>query len=483
MKRILISWAIHIGLGILLLGIGVWYLSSIIGDTSLTYSSPASFLQQIGVEDGDVSTANGCFLCGYIQQLFAIMGRGTELFWNSIMSNLWMLMAIGFGIFVLLHTIKYFSDNALSKDVTELGNSEVKFDFKAWFDKVWQTGVRVMIIGVLIGAIGTGGTSALKTVTHITITPVMYIGSQLSIATTDLVSAAQCNIERTTTSDNDILNPVLQPFMCVMGNLNTIILAGAAGGFALMNYTSMDLGGGFFTWLAGLGLVLIFLVLGFRLVFQVLSVVFKLVFIIIFLPLLLAAVAFEQVWGIAKSLGSSALSLVVKSAINIIKISLKISILYAIVFYAADTYFPPKMDGYTSIMPTLVSTPSGQVDTDTQSMSIMAVFTTCEHEALDSDGEMDKDSFKTCFFREKTKVETKYPGAFDFMDDGFEFVLFMIMIYFLYSWIISPEIDKILTPVEKEDFDYGQWIKDIGKTVYSIPEKTYTWIDSKINKS
>ncbi|MCQ2574599.1 MAG: hypothetical protein MJ156_00660 [Alphaproteobacteria bacterium] len=482
MKKILISWAINVGLGLVLLGIGVWYLSSIIGDSSLTYSSISSFLKQIGAQNEDLGSVGGCFLCGYIQQLFSIMGRGTELFWNSIINNLWILMAIGFGIFVLLHTIKFFSDNALSKDVTELSDNEIKFDFHAWFDKVWRTGIRVMVIGVLIGTIGLGGTNALKTVTNITITPVMYIGTQLSMATTNLINESTCTVEETPAGESDILNPVLQPFMCVMGNLNTIMLAGAAGGFALMNYAYMGLGGGMFTWLAGLGLVLIFLVLGFRLVFQVLSVIFKLVFLIIFLPALLAATAFEQVWGLAKGIADSALSMVVKSAVSIIKISLKISVLYAIVYYAADSYFPPRIDGYTSIMPMLMSTPSGTINTDSQSMSVMNVFTKCEQVALSSTGEMNKEKFKQCFLTERQQVEQKYPGAFDFMDDGFEFFLFMIMIYFLYSWILEPKIEKILTVPEKEEFDYGDWVKQLGKTIYSIPEKTYAWI-SKAKKS
>ena len=47
------------------------------------------------------------------------------------------------------------------------------------------------------------------------------------------------------------------------------MLAGAAGGFAMMNYAWLDMGGGAFTWLAGLSLVLMFLIIGFDLFFQI----------------------------------------------------------------------------------------------------------------------------------------------------------------------------------------------------------------------
>nr|MBQ0091667.1 hypothetical protein [Candidatus Enterousia merdequi] len=294
------KWLIEQGLkflfGAIALGVGIWYLSSSIGGASLSYTSVDSFFKQIGVENGDIASANGCFLCGYIGDLFSILGRTTEMFWTKIVSNLWILMAIGFGIFIIFHTLKFFHEQATSKDIKDLTANEPKLDFNKWFDKVWKTGIRVIIAGVLIGAINLSGTASLKAVTHITVTPVMYIGSELSMLATGVISGAQCNMPDVATDSEDILTPVLQPFMCVMGNLNAVMLAGAGGGFALMNYAWLDMGdsgGGIFTWLAGLTLVIMFLVIGFNLFFQILSVIFKLIFIIIFMPLMIGAAAFE----------------------------------------------------------------------------------------------------------------------------------------------------------------------------------------------
>ena len=329
--------------GGIILGIGIWYMASSIGGASLTYSSTDVFLNAIGVRDGNIASANGCFLCGYIADMFSVIGLATEQFWNVMVENLWIVMAIGFGIFLFVYTTQYIFD--AMKTTGKLDESAKKLELKGWFDKVWRQGVRVMIVGVLIGALGMGGTTALRTITSITITPVMFIGAQLSMAATGVADAATCMPTDILSGTNDILNPVLAPFMCVMGNLNSVMLAGAAGGFALMNYSWMGLGGGVFTWLAGLGAVLLFLIIGFDLFFQVLSVIFKLIFLIIFLPLCLAAAAFEPVWKAASGLVDKAINMLVRSAVKIVAITLKILVMYAIVAFAADQFFRDQLMG------------------------------------------------------------------------------------------------------------------------------------------
>jgi hypothetical protein len=373
-KKWLIEKGIQILLGAIALGVGIWYLSHSIGGASLSYTSIDNFMKQIS-NDGDITSVNGCFLCVYIEKLFDVLGNATEMFWNGIVRNLWILMAIGYGIFIVFHSVSYIREQATSKDVQNLSGNEPKLDFKKWFDKVWKTGVRVMIAGALIGAINWAGTDVLRVITNIIVTPVMYLGSALSMAATGVISGGSCDMIVSTANTN-ILDPVLRPFMCVMGNLNTVMLAGAGGGFALMNYAWLGLGAGLFTWLAGLFLVIMFLVIGFDLVFQVLNVIFKLIFIIIFMPFMIAAAAFEQVWSLAKKVMGSAIDMLVNSALSILKISLKITIIYAIVYFAADTFYPKPADGFTSILPPLLGqiTPTNQ---DAQTMSVISVFTTC----------------------------------------------------------------------------------------------------------
>jgi hypothetical protein len=482
-KKWLISKAFKIVVGIIVLGIGIWYLSSSIGGASLSYTSVNTFMEQIGAGNSGETGVPGCFLCGYIRELFAIMGNATEMFWTGIVHNLWILMAIGFGIFLGYHTIQMLREQATSKDVKNLTSGEPQLDFKKWFDRVWKTGARVLLAGALIGALNWAGTGALRTVTNFTITPVMYIGSALSSAATGVVSGKTCETTQTAQKDTDILNPVLEPFMCVMNNLNMVMLAGAGGGFALMNYGWLnEHGGGVFTWLSGLALVIMFLVIGFDLLFQVLSVLFKLIFIIIFMPLLLAAVGFEQVWGLAKGLMNSAISMLVNSAVSILKISLKICIIYAIVYFSADTFYPEPQDGFTTILPPLLSEITPNSNKDSQTLSVMNAFSTCEQKAL-INGEMDKDKFKTCFKQQQAIVEAKYPGAFKFMSDGFDFFIFMVGVFLLYFWVISPQIDSLLGSKDgKETFDYGQWVKDFGKMTANAPEKIYTSIKNVIDK-
>lgn len=473
-KKWLIEKGFKIVIGAIILGVGIWYLSSSIGGASLSYTSVDNFMHQIESTRPIETGVPGCFLCGYIADLFAVLGRTTEMFWQGIVHTLWILMAVGFGIFIIFHTVQFFRENATSKDITDLTKNTPNLNFKKWFDKIWKNGVRILIAGALIGALNWSGTGALRTTTNLTVTPVMYIGSMLSMAATGVVSGGKCDMATTVQSDEDILNPVLKPFMCVIGNLNTVMLAGAGGGFALMNYAWMDMGGGVFTWIAGLSLVIMFLIIGFNLLFEVLSVIFKLIFIIIFMPLLLAAAAFEQIWKLAKGLLNSAISMLINSAVSIIKISLKICIIYAIVYFSATEY------GFTTILPPLLNNTQNETLSG-QSAAVYDVFSSCEHASI-IDGNIDKATFKNCFDNERAVVEAKYPHAFDFMDDGFNFLLFMIGVALLYFWIISPQIDKLLTPVGKEKFDYGQWLKDFGKTTVNAPYNIYAKVKETIDK-
>ena len=481
MKARLILIAVRVIMVLIALGVGIWYMSSSLGGTSLTYSSMDSFLTSIGANN-DIASANGCFLCGYIGELFGILGRATEMFWDAIVGNLWILMAVGFGIFLIIHTGNYFLDVARSG--ANLNSDPKNLMLQPWFDKVWRQGARILVAGALIGMLGLGGNAALKTVATVTITPVMFVGSELAMAASGISDSTQCvvNLDGTVSeSADDILNPILRPFMCVMGNLNAVLLAGAGGGFALMNYAWMGLGGGAFTWVAGLALVIMFLIIGFNLFFEILSVIFKLIFVIIFMPLFVAAAAFDPVWRAAAGLFNKAIKLVVTAAVQIVGISLKILILYATVSYAADTYFPGPADGYSAILPPM----AGQTvqNPDAQTMSVMNLFHECERVSI-TDGAVDGDKFKACFESRRGEIERKYPGAFDFMGDGWDFLMLMIGLFLLYYYTIGPRVDKILKIGGNADldFDVGGQIKRLGKNIWGLPMQIATGISKAVGK-
>lgn len=480
MKAKLIMIAIQIAMALIAIGVGIWYLTSAISGDAITYTSMDGFLNAIGAGDGDIASANGCFLCKYIEDLFVVIGNAAEMFWTAMVDNIWILLAIGFGLFLFVHTGQYIFNAA--KETAKLDEKEKKLELAGWFDKVWRQGARVLIVGALMGALGMGGTAALRTVANITITPVLFVGAELSMAASGVSDAAQCGaIDAANASDN-VLAPILQPFMCVMGNINSVMLAGAAGGFSLMNYAWLDLGGGVFTWLAGLTLVLMFLIIGFDLVFQVLSVIFKLVFYIIFLPLILGAAAFEQTWSLASGVVKNAINKLVESAVQIISITLKVILTYAIVAYAADAYFPGPVDGYSAILPPMMG--RTVENPDAQTMSIINVFSTCEQVAT-ADGEMDADKFRDCFTAQRATIEREYPGAFDFMRDGWDFLLMMILLFALYFWAIKPKVSAIfgLDKAGKgEQFDFGTWAKDLGKKIWNIPKQIFGIISNAVGK-
>ena len=480
MKEKLIMIDIQIAMELIAIGVGIWYLTSAISGDAITYTSMDGFLNAIGAGDGDIASANGCFLCKYIEDLFVVIGNAAEMFWTAMVDNIWILLAIGFGLFLFVHTGQYIFNAA--KETAKLDEKEKKLELAGWFDKVWRQGARVLIVGALMGALGMGGTAALRTVANITITPVLFVGAELSMAASGVSDAAQCGaIDAANASDN-VLAPILQPFMCVMGNINSVMLAGAAGGFSLMNYAWLDLGGGVFTWLAGLTLVLMFLIIGFDLVFQVLSVIFKLVFYIIFLPLILGAAAFEQTWSLASGVVKNAINKLVESAVQIISITLKVILTYAIVAYAADAYFPGPVDGYSAILPPMMG--RTVENPDAQTMSIINVFSTCEQVAT-ADGEMDADKFRDCFTAQRATIEREYPGAFDFMRDGWDFLLMMILLFALYFWAIKPKVSAIfgLDKAGKgEQFDFGTWAKDLGKKIWNTPKQIFGIISNAVGK-
>lgn len=493
-KAQLILIAVRVVMCLIALGMGIWYLSSSIGGAALTYTSADNFMTAIGAENGDVASVNGCFMCGYIADLFSVIGDAAERFWGTMVDNLWIIMVLGLGIYVFIHSVKHIFNAA--KQTANLDGKQTGIDFKSWFEPISKQVLRLMAVGLVMGALGMGGVTALKAVSQITITPVLYVGAELGMAATGVSNAAQCGALTPTKEKgdtSDILNPILQPFMCVMGNINSVMLAGAAGGFAMMNYAWLGMGGGAFTWLAGLTLVLMFLIIGFDLFFQILSVVFKLVFLIIFLPFLLAAYAYEPIWSKASGLMGKAVGMLASSAVRLVAITLKVLVIYATVSYTADTFMPGPADGYSAILPPLLT--GAPENPDAKTLSVMKVFSDCERVALSS-GEMDEDKFKNCFTARKAEVERQYPGAFDFLGDGFDFLLMMMCLFFLYYYAISPKIDKMLPagqvklpiPGEdsnvagKEEFDYGAWIHDLGQKIWHVPEQIAKKATAKMGK-
>lgn len=488
-KFALISLVLKI-LGIAIaLGLGIWYLTSSIAGATLTYTSVDSFMHAIGADNG-IENIGTKFLGSYVVELLNMLGIASEMFWTGIVDNLWILMVAGFAIYLFISAIKYVWEK--SKKNAEYSANANNIDFKTWFDPVWKLGLRVMIAGVAIGALSINPAESLKTISEILISPILYIGSVLAMTATGVNSAADCNVILGATELSGAMGALSGAFMCVMGNLYSVMLAGAAGGFSLMNYAWLGLGGGMLTWIAGLLLVIAFLIVGFDLFFQIFSILFQVVFVIIFLPLLIAALAYEQVWKTASGIFRESVKIVIKAAISVISISLKIVLLFAIVYYAADSIFPGPVDGYTSVLPPMFETQITH-NTTPQADAVMNAFRVCESQSLDSDGLVDADLFKPCFQEQKEIIEAQHPGAFDFLRDGWSFLVTMFGLFLLYYYVLSPRIDALLPagkvklpiPGENSDvgtgkeFDIGKWTHDLGQKAWHAPRK---WFDGAVKR-
>ena len=118
MKAKLIMIAIQIAMALIAIGVGIWYLTSAISGDAITYTSMDGFLNAIGAGDGDIASANGCFLCKYIEDLFVVIGNAAEMFWTAMVDNIWILLAIGFGLFLFVHTGQYIFNAAKETALT-----------------------------------------------------------------------------------------------------------------------------------------------------------------------------------------------------------------------------------------------------------------------------------------------------------------------------------------------------------------------------
>ncbi|MDR0967411.1 MAG: hypothetical protein LBL75_01095 [Rickettsiales bacterium] len=467
LKSKIILTAVKFFMWILGVGIGIWYLSSSINGDGVPYSSLNNFMVATGAcENGvcDISQMNGCFLCPFVKQLFNVIGMATTDFWNAMVHNLWILIALGFVIFLFVHTWKTMLD--ANKENIKMDSSDRKFDFKKWFDAVWKQGVRVLLIGALLGAVSFGGSSVLRVVSDITIRPVMYVGAEMSMLATGATSVASCPAI-TPTPDDNVIGAALKPFMCVVGNANAVILAGASSGFAMMNLAWMDMGGGIFTWVGGLIVLILFLFIGFNLLFDILNIIFRLVFIIIFLPVIVASYAFENVWGVLKGAVGKCIEILINCAVRTIAVTLKVLIIYTIIALAADTYFPGPVDGYSAILPPDFA--GMNASPESGAASIAAILTKCEKISLNSDGVADKDKFASCFQIERANAPY---GAFDFMDNTWEFLMMMIGLYLIYKLVISKKIDQIFVGDKNGTeplMNIGKQFKSFGTAVWNTP--------------
>jgi hypothetical protein len=442
MKVAIIKAVIQVVLWLILLGTGVWYLASSINGMSVPYASLPRFLKSIGAcPDGvcDIASANGCFLCPYIRKLFLVIGSATERLWNAIIDHTWILLVIGLVIFMFWKAYEIITD--ANKENAALGADDRKFDFRKWFDPVKDQFIRVLIVCALLGAAGYGGGKVLQETANIVIYPVMSVGTSLSMAATGMGGAAACEAK------SDVDNPmssVSDSFMCVIGNLNAVILSGASNGFAMMGFAWQGLGGGFLSWLAGLAVVLIFLYVGFNVVFQILNVVFNLVFLIIFLPLLLAAYAFEKTWDMAKGAATGAIGILAQTAVRVIAITLNVLIFSSIVSYAQRA--------------TMSSDPAAEY----------AILEKCEQAAADEAGEIDKNLYKSCFLAERAAN----PTAFNYLYKGWEFLCMMLFLFFIYEFLIKKKLlDRFVSSEKDEYFKFGDGLKSFGQAVWKLPSQ------------
>jgi hypothetical protein len=241
-------------------------------------------------------------------------------------------------------------------------------------------------------------------------------------------------------ADAGAMSVVSDAFLCVIGNLNAVVLYGANSGFAMMNFAWLGMGGGFLTWVAGLSIVLLFLYVGFNVMFKILNVVFNLVFLILFLPLLVASWAFDKTWKIAAGATSGAINMLARTAVRVVGITLEVVIFYGLVSFCMNE--------------TMMSDPAAEI----------AIAQKCEEQAAGADGAIEKTTYLSCF----NAGRAANPNAFGYLDRGWDFLVMMLFIFMVYKLLIEDKLRKIIdTNSDGAYFKFGDNVKTFGKTIWN----------------
>jgi preprotein translocase subunit YajC len=203
----------------------------------------------------------------------------------------------------------------------------------------------------------------------------------------------------------------------------------------MMNWSWLGLGGGIFTWIAGLVVICLFIYIGFNIFFKILNVIFNLIFLIIFVPLFIASYAFEKTWSAAKGLVTKALDILFKTAVKVVAIAIEVAIFTTLVSFA-----------YDNVMRT----------DSVKEFEIMAI---CEAAATDHiTDQINKQAFKDCFIAQRAAN----PEAFANLDQGFSFLLMLIFIFLIYHFLISKKLQEIINSDTKgvDHFKFGDKVKE-----------------------
>lgn len=316
-----------------------YYASSITGGSA--GQSLNEFMTSIGV-GSDISAANGCVLCPYIEQFIGAIDIAATGLYFAIVDYLWILIVLGFGIFALTSAMKLLKesmDSSLSADAT----AERKFEFAKWVEGLWKQGVRILFVGTFLGVIGFAGINAPRILSEITIKPIMSMGTYISMGVANIPDSFCPYETETQPTETIISSDTLRPLMCMTGLVNAVSLAGVSGGFNLM--TESASGEEYIMWLLGLALVLTFAFYGLKLFFELLNIVFTLLFFIMFAPIIIASYAFSNVWAPLKNVGDNVLNQTASLAVMMVAISLKLTIFLSIIVFAAGKY------GFANLFP------------------------------------------------------------------------------------------------------------------------------------
>ncbi|MDR2685445.1 MAG: hypothetical protein LBB23_01575 [Rickettsiales bacterium] len=302
-----------------------------------------------------------CIFCPHIRQLVGAMDNAALSVYEVFVNHIWVMMLLGFGVFATITAFQLLKKSAdQTAQIEDLG--ERTFDFTKWIDTLWRQGVRIVIVGVILGAIGSLGSTMPRIATEITLKPILSMGTYISLGIAGLPDSLCPNSlslsenskvpfagEGVPRSGGVVVNnspasagqgggiteSATEPLLCFSNIITTITLAGAAKGFDTMNNAGINKP---ILWFFGLALAVFFALYGVKLFFELMNILFTILFFIMFLPVIIAGYAFDNVWPVAKNITSNALSQTLGLAVAMVSLALKLSVFYYMIMFAVNNH-------------------------------------------------------------------------------------------------------------------------------------------------
>lgn len=423
------------------------------------------------VIDGKYSAVDfyTCWSCSIFSNFLDLLGDASARLYIYLSDISWLLIIFGYAVWIL---------NYLYKGIV----IDQNLDFKQMFKDAVKKIITISIVSVALFGFSAGESSKetylkkmVGTIVDNTFVPIFKMGMGISgeIFKVSVGTGSDkfnlCNklyypkykgVDNTNYGDNKnglLSRELKEDILCFVNHVNIVYLSAMTAGANMLSQAWHD-------WLssfgnrpsllgdsiAGLCMVVIFFLMYILVPFSLIDIVFTLGILVVFLPIIIASYAYQDVERV-KNFSKNALLSVWRIAFYMVMYSIFLSIVYSSFLYIADMYYPGPLDGFTYLFPSFMYDANPD---------ILREFTECSQQY----GSMSAAGKVMACLKNKTGIEFlrasfSNPGGTFLPMFSFGIISLMIMFGSLktYTAIIGGDFLVI-----------GQYIQSIAKTTWNV---------------